>query len=99
MSSRDKTVEEKVSECLTKDQDKSMLERYLDQFYRHLDKELSRLSGLYLRKERDEDVEHLEFRESRDRISILIKTMSELHILEHSSSDYMGSGQIFSNKP
>ena len=98
MSSKDKGVEEKVSAYLTKEQEKTILERYLDQFYHHLDKELAAMSGLYLQKERGDEIEHNKFREARDRISILIKTMSELHILEHGNSGYMGSQQIFSDK-
>ena len=90
----DNKVEDQVSSCLTKENEKPMLERYLDKFYEHLDKELSYLSSLYGSRAQNNSVDHTEFVKARERVSILIKTMSELHVLEHSSSDYLGITHI-----
>jgi len=73
----------------------SFLEKYSDKFFHHLEKELQNLDELF----EAGIAEHSKFMESRERISILIKTMTELHVLEQgASATYMGSGQIFSQQ-
>lgn len=103
MNSADKQVEDKVSTYLSKghekaypnkSHDQTLLERYQDGFMKHLSNELAELDQLY-KTRKIKQIDHVHFRESRDRISILIKTISEIHILENSSSDYLGSGNLY----
>jgi predicted RNase H-like nuclease (RuvC/YqgF family) len=73
--------------------EKQHFKKYIESFLKHLDNELNELNYLY-KKRKSYNVKQQDFTDNRERISILIETLTELQNYDTIASNYMFGGQL-----